>query len=443
MLQTFSLTNVLRSGIVVCLCLSLIGVSSCSDDGDDKETSDVLISFDVADNQLVGDEVGIIILSDDDGNIIASAQYHNGEHVELKSTTFKGEKFVLTEALMLSENAYPITLWTYPQVERGTWSVYHNRPEFAEIPDANLSFSNAVVGSYRIATNGNSGVPFANDATFSYAAPLIKSPSKLYIEKRNDNPDVTNTYRLFPSVTSGDNATIDLSQVDQPLTKTTIDFPQGATYLGHYLEGYAVPGDYTERYRLGSLSSESTSLTFEHPGNTFASYYSETYYTTEDFYYVSGSLSALYNVTTLQYDATFSISNGKLNCSSSGNYDFLTTSFRKDSMTRWIFLFPKGNDQSIAIPNLSDTVTALLQADYPGASFEEVMPDLTVSPSSYYVMEYKAIDGYDGLKNYIKSATLGFDGLVNGATNFISMEIKDNSTGRTDASKTRATRIKW
>jgi hypothetical protein len=535
MLNFFSLTNVLRSGIVVCLCLSLTGLFSCSDDDapddntapavsfsgladndavwntvkavfnvsddvaldklevyidgtlfttlditgetpldinwDSNTVSDgshvikavvtdksgksataqvtvivknMLISFDIADDHLVGDEIGIVILSDEAGNVIASTQYQNGDHFELRSSTFTGEKFVLTECLLGSEDQYPVMLWTYPLVERGTWSVYHELSEMEEVADANLTFSNAVLdASYRIATNGNSFLPSIENTTFSTSGRLIKSPSKLYVAKLNNNESIPNTYRLFPSVTSGANATINLNQVDQLMTKTTIDLPQGASYLEHYLEGYAVAGDVTERFRLGQVSTESaSSLTIEHPGNAFPVYYGETLYTTDEFYFESGSTPTLYNTTALQYDATFSIADGKLNCSSSGNYDFISTSFWNDETTRWVFYLPKGSNQSVAIPDLSDAVTTLLSDTYPGVDFEEFLPNLTVSPTSYFVVEYEAIDGYDGLKNYIRTATRGYSALLALPNNFTSMEIKDNSGGRV-ASQKKAARRKW
>lgn len=402
----------------------------------------ILLSFDVADDQLITGEgeqtgeVGLVILSDEDGDVIASTEYKNGDHIELRSSSFNGETFTVTESIIGSMSYYPVAFWTYPQVERGKWSVYHELKELEEeeYPDpASLEFSNAAADEYYlIATNGNS-FTMSGNIEGSIPAELIKSPSKLYVATQNSE---TNTYRLFPSVASGATVTVDLSQVDQQVSKTTVDKPQGAEYVEVYLEGYAVAGsyDYTERYRIGWYYNEqSSSVTVEYPGTAFPSYYSETYYSTDNYYFTSGRTNAFYNIAPVEYNVTFDLSDGKLKCTSSGSYDFVTASFWSDHdgiETKWGFILPKGSNQSVAIPLLEETVEALLEDYYPDFDLSPYLPDLSSQAPEYSVYEYEAIEGYQGVKDLIREATLGIGDLMDRPHNFTQLDNKDNSGGR-------------
>lgn len=424
----------------MCLSLSLTCLSSCSDDDNSDPEAVVLLSFDVANDQLVpaGEdddigEIGLVVLSDEDGNVIASSEYKNGDHVELKSSEFKGETFTVTEVLINSQEGYPVEFWTYPQVERGKWSVYHEQRELEDLTPATLDFTNGTDEYYRVVSNGNS-LSMPGNLEGTVPAELIKSPSKLYVATQNS---ATNTYHLFPSVTSGANVTIDLSLVDQEVSKTTVDVPQGAEYLEVNLEGYAVAGTYdiTERYRLGNYYNEESSapVTVEYPGNAFPSYFSETYYSTANYYFSSGRTNAFYNITPFAYNVTFNISGGKLTCTSSGNYDFVTATFWKEfegGETKWSFILPKGDNQSVGIPLLTETVEDLIAPYLADVDLASFIPEFSSEDLDYSIYEYEAIDGYQGLKNLIREATFGIADLVNKPTNYTQLDDSGNSGGR-------------
>jgi hypothetical protein len=526
MLHFFSLSNALRSGIVLCLSLlSMAWLSSCSDDDDDASADDskplvsftnltdngsvwntvkaefnvtddngiekleiyidgtlfktitaapfevewntttategvhtikivatdksgntaesqiavtvknILLSFDVANDQL-GDEIGLIILSDETGKVIASTEYQNGDHIELKSSTFNGEKFSVTEGLIYSDY-YPIRLWTYTQVERGEWNPYNQLPELTTIGTADLNCTNAVTGELDYEFSGNAGYEYGvinpDQTSFSADVALTKTPSKLYVRRMNSDPSVANTYHLFPSITTGANA-IDLSLVNQALTSTTVNVPQNTDELEVILTGYPVTGNYAEPFDLGSFDSEGSELKIEHPGNAFPSYYSETFYATNDFEFISGRTSALYNTTAPVYNVTLSGTTDKLNYSASGNYDFLTATYYFETevpVTAWGFIFPQGTTQSVAIPDLAEAVSNILAPYFEGGfNFSQYVPDFTDSPGLLSVHEYETIQGYDGLKSLMRTSNLNT--LADVPNNFTTLNIKlgENQGGR-------------
>jgi hypothetical protein len=379
--------------------------------------------------------------------VIASTEYQNGDHVELRSSSFNGEKFTVTEVLIGTSGYYPVGMWTFPQVERGVWAAYNaNDDEEGENVEAGLNFTNAVVegGYYRFVTNGRNLELEAPTATYETSTYLKPPSSKLYVVRYNDDPSVQDTYRIFESFVGGNNPAINLSQVNLPLTSITVDVPQGASGLDVNLNGYPVAGNYSEYYNIDYFqSSESPSLQIQYPGSAFPSYYSETYYATEDFYFSSGRTNAFYNTTAFSYSGEFSVENNKLNYSASGNYDFATIGWIAkvdgETVTRWVFTLPKGSAQSVAIPNLVETVSDLLSATL-GMDIDitPYTPDFTQPHDGYSFHEYESIQDYDGLKTFIKNSDSGLGELVNRPTNYTTLDIRVIENGRVGSSQGKA-----
>lgn len=395
----------------------------------------ILLSFDVAADQLESGERGFVVLSDDNGVVIASTEYHNGNRIELRSPSFSGEKFTVTE--ILTENygeSSDADMHTFPQVERGTWVVYDS-DNLREEVDANLSFSNGIVGGgyYHFVTNATNLT--TSDLSYATNIEIFPNSSKLYVARYNDDPSVPDTYGLFPSIVAGNNPAINMSQVNQPLSSVSIDFPAGATFLEVYLEAFPVTGNYTDSYRINSFASETSPLRIDYPGSAFPSYYSETFYRTNDFYFSSGRTTAFYNLTPFQHSGEFSYTDNKLNYSASGNYDFARIAWgvvHESSESEWTFYVPKGSSQSVAIPDLNETMSALI------SDFAKYIPDFTTPHDGYGFHEYELFDGYDGFKTFIRNSDGGISDLLDRPVNYTLIEIENDDEGRIGSSQGRA-----
>lgn len=152
----------------------------------------VLVSIDLAADQLLSEtgyaERGFVFLSDADGKVITSAEYTNGQHLELKSSTFNGDKFYLTEVLLEVDDVdgNSVRLWTFTDIERGKWGVIDDREEdetYAGL--ATLNFINA--GSqlfYGARSNGDGAGADASNT--SSVIRIKKSPGKLYVTSNNE-----------------------------------------------------------------------------------------------------------------------------------------------------------------------------------------------------------------------------------------------------------------
>jgi hypothetical protein len=399
----------------------------------------ILLSFDVAADQLESGERGFVVLSDDNGVVIASTEYHNSNHIEMRSTNFSGEKFTVTEILTETYDEYSdADLHTFSQVERGAWTVYDSDNVREEVT-ANLSFSNGIVGGghYLFATNASNLQ--TSDLSYATNIGIFPTSSKLYVARYNVDPSVPDTYGLFSSISAGNNAVINMSQVNQPLSSVSVDFPAGASFLEVFLEAFPVTGNYTDSYRIYSVASETSPLKIEYPGSAFPSYYSETFYRTNDFYFSSGRNSAFYHLTPFQHSGEFSYVNGKLNYSASGNYDFATIAWgvvSEGSESQWTFYVPKGSSQSVAIPDLNTAMSALVP------DFAKYIPDFTGSHDGYGFHEYELFDGYDGFKTFIRNSDGGMMDLWDRPVNYTLIEIENDDEGRVGASQGRTRETK-
>ncbi len=292
----------------------------------------ILVELDFAADQLLEEEDyhkrGFVFLSDDSGNVIASAEYINGQHLELKSSTFNGEKFYLTEVLLDEREAADdfVRLWTFADVDRGgKWVVLDDR-EYDDEPyagEASLSFTNAAASAYYVAYS-NGDETYTDQSNTSAAIRIHKSPSKLYIVRNNDGDSPAPTYGLLSNIVTGTNEAINLSSVNKALTKVTATVPDGAIYASVEMEAFPAADNYSEPYRLRSFSTRVPGpMDIYHPGAAFPSYHIENYYETEDISYGRASRTEFGNFSIPTHNTIFSFANNTLTYSATGDYDFV------------------------------------------------------------------------------------------------------------------------
>lgn len=382
----------------------------------------ILVSIDFASDQLYSSqnysERGFVFLSDETGKIITSAEYNNGQHLELKSTSFNGNKFYLTEVFLSNDisDGNSVRLWTFADVERGKWMVPHEQDEDETYAgEATLNFSNAAsLAQYYGYSNGWDEA-YANQSSTSSVVRIKKTPSKLYVVRYSEGGNPAPRYQLYSNIVVGPNA-INLGAVVYPLTKVTSSVPAGAD-ASVELKGYLVANDYTEPYRLGYFGSDQNNLDIYYPGSTFPSYYIESYYDTDNASYSRGSRTEFGNFSPLQHSESFSYSSNKLTYSASGNYDAVMAGFfNQDETAYWHFVLPLGTEVNVPVLELPSFLNGLN------------IPSFGV-PNYYIINDFESITNYGDFIAFNRNSTRGFDELLTDGKNYVRMEFYSAPTG--------------
>lgn len=373
----------------------------------------VLVSIDLAADQLLSEagytERGFVFLSDADGKVITSAEYTNGQRLELKSPTFNGDKFYLTEVLLEVDDVdgNSVRLWTFTDIERGKWVVIDDREEDETYAgSATLNFINA--GSqlfYGARSNGDEAGADASNT--SSVIRIKKSPSKLYVTSNNETGTLVPKFNLYSNIVVGTN-TIDLSFVNKSLTKVTATVPAGAFYGVVEVSGYPVANNYTEPYDVGYFGANQGTFDIYYPGTAFPSYSIEHYYETSEIYYIRGSRSEFGNFSSLQHTENFSFANNKLTYSASGNYDVVSATFNTDESAYWTLILPTGSN--ISVPKL-ELPSALNGFNIPAIGM----------PSYYGINEFENISTYSDIRTLIRNSTGSIDQLLSAGKNYTTM----------------------
>lgn len=387
----------------------------------------VLVSFKVPANHLWsgnGESTrGFVFLSDNEGKLIKAVEIQNGQNVEIKAPGFKGETFYLTQAIVDIEgsNNFP-SMWTFAQVERGKWTILSDGEEDEVTAGvANLNFTNVTPeavyllngpGRYETYTEGS-------PATLT----LKKSPATIYASRypAMEGSLVTPTYRLIQNVVTGDN-TISLSQVSIPLTKLTPAAPANIPNVHVRLLGSLVANDYTDVYEVNNaykLNSTDNFVTLYKPGTAFASYYADIDMYDEKFE-LSRSTRNIdqLNLALPQYQGDVTFSNGKVNSSVTGSFDFISTSFEhtQNDDAEWSFIFPAGANVSLVVPVVPDILK----------SFD--IPAINANPDHFWLYDFENADGYTGFKNAIRNTTYGPDELYQNGKEYTEMFVSRSAT---------------
>lgn len=388
--------------------------------------ANTLVSFSIRDNQLETDEGyaerGFVFLSDENGKVIASTEYENGKSYTLKNAAFKGDKFYLSEVVVRTGSESDRSrITTFAQVERGkSWMLmYEHDPDetAAFVGEATLNFTNFASGyGYFGETNGDQ--PSLNVNVPSDIVRLRKNPSSLYVERQDEWATQKATYRLFTNITTGASHTIDLSKVNIPVTETTVDLPQSAYYAQVEIRGFAEAGVYENAFKLGVFGSSGSQITYHYPGTSFPSYFSQIELEEDQFFYRRGSTEKLFEVKYLESEVTFDYSNGKLNYSAAGDFDFVVAFMGYDEQT-WMLILPKGANQVVPAMELPEALSGFQLAEF-------------ALPGYYNIDEFNTINSYDELKDFIRDSEYSVDELFEDGKNFIEMSYEISpSDGRT------------
>ncbi len=389
--------------------------------------TNTLVSFSIAANQLETEEGyaerGFVFISDENGKVIASTEYENGKSYTLKNAEFKGEKFYLSEVLVRTgTESSRSRVFTFAQIERGkSWKLmYEHDSDETFVGEATLNFTNFANGyAYYVESNGDQAFPDTYHP--SQVVGLRKNPSSLYVERQDEWATETPTYRLFTNITTGASHTINLTNVNIPVTKTTVDLPHDAYYAEVEVRAFAESGVYENAFKLGAFSSSGSKLTYHYPGTAFPSYYTQIELEADQFYYSRGSSEKMFDVKYLENEVSFDYSSNKLNYSAVGDFDLIAVILGYEENT-WTLVLPEGTNQ--AVPVLE------LPASLSGFQF----PELGL-PAEYSLVDFGEINSYDDLKNFIRNSEYSVDDLFEDGKNYIEMNYEGPSSGGRKAKK--------
>jgi hypothetical protein len=384
-----------------------------------------LVSFTTGAQQLNMDEDwkerGFVFLSDAEGKVIASQEYSNGSTVTLKSSSFNGEKFFLTEVLIeLEDETSFARAWTYTAIERGKkWTLIDDRDNEDEsyVGDADLTFINPTA-DFRY--NGYSRDEYIGYGEFGGTSSirLEKSPALLYLTKypNDDQNVIAPTYNLYSNIVVGEN-TINLSLANKALTKVSPAFPSDAIYSSVEIEGFAVANNFSDPYRVDYFSSSDPELTVYYPGSAFPTYSTEIYYETGKIGYSRGTTSMNFSLPAISNNVAFAFNANKLSYTATGNQDLTSIMFfNQEETTYWSIALPQASTSTV-IPTI-EIPEALKTFDFPSFSL----------PESFAVYDFEEISGYDDLMNYVRNSTMSIDGLYDAGKNWVDIQYYSSST---------------
>lgn len=351
-----------------------------------------LISINVPDGHVTDTEDytlrEFIVLTDEGGNVITYGELINGTKFELKSPSFNGATFSLSEVRYIREgwndNWERTDVNTFTAVDRGTWFPLLQGTYVENTVPANLDFQNAEIGvSYLISTNADNTYE-ETDATQFNKTMDITSPSSVFIQKSESGIPVS--YRLIPSVAGGSNPTIDLSEGWQPVTSVSGSVPGGLDYVYSDLWGY--PGNTFESYFVneGRYIPEENRLVNYQPGDAFPNYIHDYWFGKENYVVSKSSSSLEMSFEPITHTLNVDMTDSGFDFTTAGEFDYSLIVFENiDRNTNWFFVLPPNSAGTIIVPSMPQEIKELL--DIPVFDFTGM--------SSYSVVDYDVFDSYE------------------------------------------------
>ncbi len=377
----------------------------------------VLVTIDIASNQLKDNARGFVFLSDESGKLITSKEYRNGDgQITLNGSGFTGTKFFLTEVFISTDTYQWSELYTFAQIERGkNWVLKSRQVQYAGT--ATINFSNMEDNSlYSLHTNGGIKVGITSDMQ-STSIRLLKNPSKLFVTKTSLETGYLTAYGLYPEITNGSNS-VDLSFLNVPITTNSITLPEGSSRSFVFLYGTSIANNFDEVITIGIAGGQvqnNLSYDFYYPGSAFAGYHSQFYYETEDYFYTHASPKEFYSFDKISNVVNFDYSNTKLSYAADGDFDFFVTIFENEN-SGWYFVCPKGADGLIPTIEMPSFLTSY------------TLPSFGL-PNGYTVYDVEKCTNYESLKNFIRQSQRGFQDIFNAGSIYTSMTYPIKSTG--------------
>lgn len=391
----------------------------------DVMVRNILLSFQVPDNLLDENESFYIFISDDQGKTLGMSEVINGQTIEIKNSSFDGERFSVTEIYIYKIDSYKeVPMRTYSGVEPGKWSLtaYDNEEE-NYAGEATVEFKDIEVGfAYGIISNGESTYTSSVDGNIK-SFNIKKDPSKAVVIKHDVSGASPATYKMVSDINVGSNI-VSLANIDLPLLYNEIDLPASTTgYIDLY--GLVAPRDLSEMYEFKQYLSDGGEERVYYPGTSFEEYYSAGSLGGENFYY-EGMGFGIDDFLVPSHNVQASLGNNVLTYTASGEITLCYLTISADvavgtGYSNWSFLLPANGEGSLIVPEIPNDIQV------------EIGENLSFDNYKSYGIMKLPMDSYGDFISGIANGTEGLEKSMNFGKEFKLAQysiINDQNGGR-------------
>jgi hypothetical protein len=360
---------------------------------------------------------GYIVISDAAWNLVAAGKLLNNQTLKLTSDTYKDTDFTVTEIYVKDGK---ITATSYLHTAATTWTLNDPYLSATPRPSVRLSFNFLLAGaSYGLSSNAAFTSPSVYSNTFvdmnnatSRDMDLSTSPGKLFARRIQGG---VISFHLYASdaIAVGGAYVVDLSQVNDDdvryrMQADVVNVPGTNTVIE--LFGLPVAGDLREAFQIGKYGQFDQTVGIFHPQsevNPFADYFSITTYDWQN-QEIENAGFGMHDLSRLDVQA--SVQNETttgLTLTTTGNVDLFEMTFDIGDDLPWT-----DGTWRVVGPSVTDRImkTPELPADIQDAlAFTNFSAIRSRGPIRF--SDYTALDGYDGLLQYIQHSPKGFTSL--------------------------------
>ncbi|UII19135.1 Ig-like domain-containing protein [Fulvivirga ligni] len=348
-----------------------------------------LISLSVDNENIKEETSGYIFVSNEQGEVIVSAELALDEELHLRNSDFNGTDFYVTEAFKQGDEY--IELYTYCSVKRGSHWTLPIRNEASVNPnylEAEITFDNASRDySYSAASNlvNFRGI---NELYNVKSLVIEQSPTSIYVTKMQNGQKLG--YNMF-SISEGQNH-IDLNQINKPYKNLSFSLPEHAEHT-ITVEGYLTEEKHS--FPISQIRADFYLQTayIEYPDDSFDDYSLSLRLDNRTTSYEQRSFG-LDNMVYkgIQSSFSFETTEGSTTYSTTGSFDVAVYSsafYMPDREVSWELHLPQASNKTL-----------------PAFQLPEVLQEFELSAaetsSSLYLIDYAEIDGYNEALDLIK-----------------------------------------
>lgn len=389
-----------------CVCNGLF--FSCSDDESEssppEEETKLLVTFVVQSDQpwLFQGFKGFVFASDKEGNVLATAEVHAADSVELFVDARKQvESFTLTEIYIKDGTFFNAT--SYTDLPRGIrWLAHRPFGGYTREPSPHgtvtVNLNKDELYRVNIVSSG-AGTEQNSDGTI--VLPLASLPGLLYA--RTYYPD--QRFALYEGVMPGQAITISAGQLNRPMATEAVEVPDGIYPGNPYapgvgLYGYTNKSDYRWPYDLGSaLFNDGTPMLVYPDVSAFVAFSSNTMFYKDGTGYLNYNKAAKYDFTMLDPEFVASKTGSRVTFSCSDKeIDRVTLIWHYgQSGSLWKVTTAPGANRQIALPALPKEVLSILE--------DEVSTDLFRAFEVFFDAYENTVGYGDWCKQTLESKT--------------------------------------
>ncbi|UII19700.1 Ig-like domain-containing protein [Fulvivirga ligni] len=382
-----------------------------------------LISASIPADFFEDSETGVIFLSNADGSLITSMEFENGDNITLKANDFDGEEFFLSEGY----TPEGLQIYTFAKIKRGsTWTlskdvdndddgVIIGTPFTASLELTGASLENGEY--YNLYSHGEDLYEIDENQTLEIG--LVDETSPLYIVKYSAQGEKLK-YHYLNEIIAGENS-LDLSLVNNDFSSVSFNITEDIESFQYDIEGFPSDDTYDVGFEVDRYegNSEPETVTLYYPNDAFASYFTDIYYTTEDYEYEQFGYG-IEGIAIRGITASIELQTGEesFNYTSSGSYDFLLIYTASDNMYNY-FILPAGTSQETPLLSLP-------------ASLSDYDPSINIIGYAFY--DHFSTEGYNEFIDELKSSEYGIGSVFGQGNSHAYLEFQVESSGDRKAS---------